>query len=334
MDFFKNHILNSTQFNSADIEKFFQVTDSMRPYVEKKRRTRVLEGAILANIFFEPSTRTRISFGTAFNRLGGNVRETTEMGVSSLAKGESLEDSARILSGCTDVIVIRHPQRGAVDRFASSSRVPVINGGDGDGEHPTQALLDLYTIRQEMFRTNRSIEKLKIAIVGDLKHARSVHSLCKMLSLYKDTEYTLIAPKKLELPPADLDFLKASRHKISVTDQLSEGISGVDVVYVTRIQEERFDSQEEADHYRGSLKINQTIYDKYCAPQTIIMHPLPRDSRDQANELDIDLNKNPGLAIFRQADNAIAVRMAIFCLLFGVADQVEKHACPIVWNKA
>ncbi len=305
----------------------------MQPYVDRIRGTRVLEGAILANIFFEPSTRTRISFGTAFNRLGGHVRETTDIGASSLAKGESLQDAARILSGYADAIVLRHPERGAVDEFASSSRVPVINGGDGGGEHPSQALLDLYTIRNEMADTGRSIEALKIALVGDLKHGRAIHSLCKMLALYKNTEYKLVSPRNLELPESDLHFLKSSGHRVTATHELTEGISEVDVIYVTRTQEERFDSQKQAARYRGSLKINQAIYDKHCAPQTIIMHPLPRDSREQANELDIDLNKNPRLAIFRQADNAIAIRMAIFALTLDVADLVNRYSYPIPWRK-
>lgn len=180
MDFIGNHILSISQFNRVDVERIFDVADQMRPYAMRQRITRVLEGAIVSNMFFEPSTRTRVSFGSAFNLLGGEVRETTEVKSSSLAKGESLYDTARVLSGYSDVIVMRHPESGSVAEFAQASRVPVINGGDGPNEHPSQALLDLYTMRQELAAQGRELDGLRIALVGDLKYGRAVHSLCKL----------------------------------------------------------------------------------------------------------------------------------------------------------
>ena len=170
MDFVGSHILSVDQFDRADIDKVFTVADDMRIYADRARITRVLQGAILSSMFFEPSTRTRISFGCAFNLLGGDVRETTEVKASSLAKGESLYDTARVMSGYSDVIVMRHPEAGSVAEFAAASRVPVINGGDGPNEHPSQALLDLYTIRSELACRQRGIDGLRIAMVGDIDH--------------------------------------------------------------------------------------------------------------------------------------------------------------------
>ena len=334
MNFSGAHILAADQFELDDVARLFQVTDQMQSLRQRKLGTRVLEGAILANMFFEPSTRTRISFGSAFNILGGKVRETTEISASALAKGESLQDTAKVLSGYSDVIVMRHPTPHAVASFASASRTPVINGGDGDAEHPSQACLDLYTIRNEMAGRGRDISKLRIAMVGDLKYGRAVHSLCKILTLYKGIEHHLIAPKGLALPEKYIDALKSAGHKITIADQLAKGVAKVDIVYMTRVQEERFASQKEANYYRGLLAMNQAIYTKYCEPNTAIMHPLPRDSRPNANELDVDLNQNPNLVIFKQADNAIVVRMALFALVLGVADIVEKHSYPLLWHKA
>jgi aspartate carbamoyltransferase catalytic subunit len=294
----------------------------------------VLEGAILSNMFFEPSTRTRISFGCAFNMLGGEVRETTEVKASSLTKGESLHDTARVLSGYSDVIAMRHPASGSVADFASASRVPVLNAGDGPNEHPSQALLDLYTIRREIQSRDQGVDGLRIALVGDLKYGRAVHSLCKLLSLYDNVHYKLVAPPGLGLPPETVETLRSSGHKVSEYEQLEPGIDHVDIIYVTRTQEERFPSQEEADRYRGLFRLNQAIYTQHCEPNTVIMHPLPRDSRAQAQELDDDLIENPNLAVFRQTDNGVLVRMALFALVLDVSDEVHDHAQPVTWYTA
>ncbi len=334
MDFVGNHILSVGQFDRSDVERIFQVADDMRPYAMRNRITRVLEGAIVSNMFFEPSTRTRVSFGSAFNLLGGEVRETTEVKASSLAKGESLYDTARVLSGYSDVIVMRHPEPHSVAEFAQASRVPVINGGDGPNEHPSQALLDLYTMRQEIAEQGRGVDGLSVALIGDLKYGRAVHSLCKLLGLFDDIRLHLISPPGLELPDDIVKAVQANGHEVHAFHELEPGIHGVDILYVTRTQEERFPSQAEADRYRGLFRLNQSIYTQHCEPNTVIMHPLPRDSREQAQELDDDLNTNPNLAIFRQTDNGVLVRMALFALVLDVVGEVDNHAQPVTWYTA
>ncbi|MBT3831579.1 MAG: aspartate carbamoyltransferase [Gammaproteobacteria bacterium] len=334
MNFIGSHILSVSQFQREDIETVFNVADNMIPYANRDRVTRVLEGAILGNMFFEPSTRTRVSFGCAWNLLGGEVRETTEVKASAIAKGESFYDTARVLSGYSDIIVMRHQTEGSVEEFSAASRVPVINGGDGSNEHPSQALLDLYTIRKEMEGRGKTVDNLRIALIGDLRYGRAVHSLCKLLSLYKNIHFTLISPAELRLPETYVEDIKASGHVVVESEDLQAGIAHADILYVTRTQEERFPSQEEADKYKGLFRLNQTIYTENCEPNTVIMHPLPRDSRGDARELDDDLNENPNLAIFRQTDNGVVIRMALFALILDVVDQVEKSARDVNWYTA
>ncbi len=325
------NILSIGQFERGDIEKIFLVSDQMEPYAQRRKITRVLDGAILGSMFFEASTRTRISFGSAFNLLGGEVRETTGFESSALVKGESLKDTARVLSGFSDIICMRHPVSGSVAEFASSSRVPVINGGDGSNEHPSQALLDLYTIDKEVRQHGGSIDGLRIAMIGDLKYGRTVHSLCKLLMLYDNVEVHLVSPTELAMPAELVEDMRAAGLKVSVTDKLEGSIAHVDIVYSTRIQEERFPTRDEADLYRGRFRLNQSIYTSQCEPNTVIMHPLPRDSRAEANELDSDLDDNPNLAIFRQTDNGLLVRMALFAMILDVVHLVENYAAEVPW---
>ncbi len=334
MDFRGSHILSVQQFQRDDVETVFKVADSMRPYADRERLTKVLDGAILGNMFFEPSTRTRVSFGCAFNLLGGDVRETTDVKTSSISKGESLYDTARVISGYSDVIVMRHPQPGSVAEFAKASRVPVINGGDGPNEHPSQALLDLYTIKKELKASGKGIDNMRIAMVGDLRHGRTVHSLSKLIILYKNITFTLISPKELQMPEEIVSELKAAGHRVIETENLEAGLNDNDTVYLTRIQEERFNTKLEADLYRGRFRLNQAIYTMHCQPNTVIMHPLPRDSREEANELDNDLNQHPNLAIFRQTDNGVLVRMALFALVLDITEKIEATAKPVGWFTA
>ena len=331
MEFCGTHILSVKQFERSDVDRVFEVADNMAPYARRERITRVLEGAILGNMFFEPSTRTRVSFGCAFNLLGGQVRETSDVKTSSISKGESLYDTARVISGYSDIIVMRHPQMGSVSEFAKASRVPVINGGDGPNEHPSQALLDLYTIKKELLSNDRQIDGMNIAMIGDLKHGRTVHSLSQLLLLYDNITFTLISPIELRMPAGIVSELTAGGHKIIETEDMEAGLNDNDTVYLTRIQEERFTTKLEADIYRGRFRLNQSIYTRYCQPNTIIMHPLPRDSREEANELDNDLNQHPSLAIFRQTDNGVVVRMALFALVLNVADKIDDSATDVGW---
>jgi aspartate carbamoyltransferase catalytic subunit len=325
------HILSVNQFDRADVERIFQVADSMEPYAHRERMTKVLDGAILGNMFFEPSTRTRLSFGCAFNLLGGEVRETTDVKTSSISKGESLYDTARVISGYNDIIVMRHPQADSVAEFSRASRVPVINAGDGPNEHPSQALLDLYTIRKELGGHAQSIEGMHIAMIGDLKHGRTVHSLSQLIQLYPGITFTLVSPVELRMPAEIVEDLRRNGHTVIETEDMEQGLVGNHTVYLTRIQEERFNSKLEADLYRGRFRLNEAIYTRYCLPKTVIMHPLPRDSRDDANELDNDLNQHPNLAIFRQTDNGVLVRMALFALTLDVWDQIEKTSREVNW---
>jgi len=334
VQFAGSHILSISQFEREDVERIFEVADRMAPYAHRSRVTRVLDGAILGSMFFEPSTRTRVSFGSAFNLLGGEVRETTGFEHTAIAKGESLYDTARVLSGYSDVIAMRHPQEGSVAEFAAASRVPVINGGDGSNEHPSQALLDLYTIRAEVTARGGTLDQLRIAMVGDLRFGRTVHSLSRLLCLFHGVQVVLVSPDALRMPEDIVEELRTTGHEVLESDRLEESIAHVDIVYSTRIQEERFSSQEEADLYRGRFRLNQSIYTHHCEPNTVIMHPLPRDSRANARELDEDLNDNPNLAIFRQTDNGLLVRMALFALILDVVDQVDRHARDVNWSTA
>lgn len=325
------HLLSVKDISLDLINELFNIADLMRPYASRQKITRVLEGAILGNMFFEPSTRTRVSFGTAFNLLGGAVRETTGISNSALAKGESLFDTAQVLSGYNDIICMRHPDAGSVTEFSKGSRVPVINGGDGANEHPTQALLDLFTIQNELGNQNKSMNELSLTLIGDLKHGRTVHSLCQLLALYKGLKIQLISPQALAMPSQYIDQLSNAGHMVTIGEKLEDGLPQANIVYQTRIQEERFGSQQEANLYRGQFRLNKAIYSQLCQKNTVIMHPLPRDSRKEANELDNDLNDEQGFAIFRQTDNGILVRMAIFACILGVEERLKKSERPVNW---
>lgn len=330
MSFQGSHILSVSQFDRESVSRILSVAQSMIPYATRQKRCHVLNGAILNNLFFEPSTRTRISFGCAFQLLGGFVNETVGQETSSLSKGESLYDTAKVISGYSDVISMRHPTMHSVEEFSKGSTVPVINGGDGANEHPTQALLDLFTIQAEMSRFGKGIDGIKIVLMGDLKHGRTVHSLSKLLSLYKNITVTLLAPEALQMPTSIIDILTNAGHKVIMTDSMAGNLKS-DVVYQTRIQQERFANLEEADRYRGHFSLNKSVYEQYCKDHTVIMHPLPRDSRPEANELDVDLDDNTNLAIFRQAQNGVLVRMALFALTLGVDEKLTQYEKPITW---
>ncbi|MFB0980271.1 MAG: aspartate carbamoyltransferase [Alteromonadaceae bacterium] len=330
MKFEGSHILSVSQFDRDTISRILEVSSLMAPYAMRKKRCHVLDGAILNNLFFEPSTRTRVSFGAAFNLLGGYVRETVGQENSSLSKGESLFDTARVISGYSDVIAMRHPAMHSVEEFATGSSVPVINGGDGANEHPTQALLDLFTIQSEMAPHNKTLDGLNIVLMGDLKHGRTVHSLSKLLSLYKNMKVTMISPDALKMPDSVISSLTNAGHEVVITDKIENNLS-CDIIYQTRIQQERFASKDEANLYRGHFSLNKEIYQQFCQKHTVIMHPLPRDSRPEANELDTDLNDLDNLAIFRQAQNGVLVRMALFALTLGVESKLSRFEKPVTW---
>lgn len=327
------HLLTVDSLNRESVDHLLRVAARMEPIASRRQVTRVLEGAVLGNLFFEASTRTRVSFNAAFCRLGGSVCDTTGFTFSSMAKGESLYDTSRVMSGYCDAIVMRHPDQGSVAEFAAATHVPVINGGDGPGEHPSQALLDLYTIDKEFQRLGKRLSGAHILLTGDLKYGRTVHSLIKLLSLYDPLRITLVSPPGLEMPSYLVDLVASRGHRIEQRDSLTSDFSDLDVVYTTRIQKERFTDEmnESFQELSDDFMVNRDFLDHRCSQSTIVMHPLPRDSRPGANDLNVDLNGDPRLAIFRQTDNGIPMRMAIFATLLKVDELIEQDMRPVRW---
>jgi len=259
-----------------------------------------LEGRLLAAIFYEPSTRTRFSFEAAMYRLGGQVMSAESAGrASSAAKGESLADAVRIIGGYADAIVIRHPESGAAERAAEVAGVPVINAGDGAGHHPTQALLDLYTIRKELGR----LDNLRVGLVGDLRHGRTVRSLALLLSRFPNNQLVLVSPPGLRMGDDILGALDADA--VEQRTDLVHVVSGLDVLYQTRIQAERFESAEAYERYRGVYIVTPELM-RDLPEQAILMHPLPR-----VDEISPEVDDDPRSAYFRQARNGLHIRMAL-----------------------
>ena len=308
MQFTHQHILSVNQFTQEGVEHLFQFAHRMRPIEQHIVRCQVLDGYILGSFFFEASTRTRMSFETAFMRLGGLVNTTTGFTFSSMAKGESLEDTIRVAQGYCDIIVMRHPDVGSAELASRHSTKPVINGGDGPGEHPTQALLDLFTIREEKKR----IEGITIAMIGDLKHGRTVHSLTKLLTLYRGITIQLIAPEEVQMQKELIAYLRENGCEVMQSEHLEDCLPTADILYVTRIQKERFSDTEAYDRVNGTYSIDRALIEKYCKSDITIMHPLPR-----LGELACDIDDHPGAAYFRQAENGTLVRMALFILVLG-----------------
>ena len=319
------HIVSIDIFTRQELENLLTVAHRLLPVARREVRCEVLAGAISANLFFEASTRTRMSFHTAFARLGGKIVDTTGFTFSSISKGESLEDTARVVAGYADVIVMRHPEAGSVGKFAKRINIPVINAGDGIGEHPSQALLDYYTIDSEFSRLGKKIDGMTIAMVGDLKNGRTIHSLSKLLSLFNNLTFNFIAPQELQIPDEWLEFLKNRGHKVFVYNHIAEGLKNADVIYATRIQRERIEGGEQMAGYGEEFRINAQAIKTYALPEAIIMHPLPRDSREGAYDLATDLDNLPQLAIFRQTDNGMLIRMALFASVLGVEKDLENH---------
>jgi aspartate carbamoyltransferase catalytic subunit len=261
-----------------------------------------LHGRLLATVFYEPSTRTRFSFEAAMYRLGGQVLSAeSATRASSAAKGESLEDAIRVVGGYADAIVLRHPDAGAADRAASVAPVPVINAGDGPGHHPTQALLDLCTIKKELGR----LDHLRIGLAGDLRNGRTVRSLAVLLSRFPGNELVLVSPPALRMREDVIGSLEQARQAVHETDDFAGAIPGLDVLYQTRIQAERFESPEEYERYRGVYVVTVEVMGQ-LPEHAIVMHPLPR-----VGEIDPLVDADPRAAYFRQARNGLWVRMAV-----------------------
>lgn len=299
------HIVAVDQFDRAWIESLFAEADRLRSDPEKLD---LLRGRVLATLFYEPSTRTRLSFESAMIRLGGQVISTENAReFSSAIKGESVEDTIRIVSGYADGIVIRHFEMGAAARAASVSPVPIINGGDGPGEHPTQALLDLYTIHNELGR----IDDLKVALVGDLRFGRAARSLALLFRQTSNVELVFVAPDAVPMGDDVKDALDTAGVAWREERDLTRAMANVDVVYQTRIQRERFATPEEYAGARGVYII--TPENMHVLPDhAIVMHPLPR-----VDEIHPDVDSDPRAAYFRQAHNGVFIRMALLHQLLG-----------------
>lgn len=306
--FHGRHILSVKQFSRDDLAYVFRVAHEMRTMVGLVGSVDLLKGFLLANLFYEPSTRTASSFNAAMKRLGGEVVAINEVKYSSVAKGETLEDTVRTLECYADLVVLRHPEVGAAARAAQVARKPILNAGDGAGEHPTQALLDLFTIREELGR----VDGLTIALVGDLKYGRTVHSLARLLSMFK-VKLALVSPASLELPAEVRDDLHGGAATISTHTDLDEVLPHADVVYATRVQQERFDDPAAYARVRDAFVFTpETLAE--AKEHMILMHPFPR-----VTEIDPALDDDPRAAYFRQIEYGLYVRMALLAMVMGRA---------------
>ena len=265
---------------------------------------------ILATLFFEPSTRTRMSFESAMLRLGGSVISMADAKASSAAKGESLADTARIISGYADIIVCRHPETGSAQAFAEAASVPVINAGDGHNEHPTQTLTDLFCLR----RKKGTLEGLKVSLCGDLKFGRTVHSLAPALARF-GCELTFISPPALAMPEEVTEKVRELGAEPEVTDDLGGALDGLDMLYMTRIQQERFADPAEYEKYKGVYVLDKKLMKK--APEDmLVLHPLPR-----VDEIASEIDADPRAVYFEQARGGVPVRMALIALLLGIVEE-------------
>jgi aspartate carbamoyltransferase len=301
-------ILSVRQFSREDLEYIFAVSHEMHDMVDHIGTFDLLKGKILANLFYEPSTRTSSSFTAAMERLGGSVIPINEVKYSSVSKGESLADTVRTLECYADVIVLRHPEVGSAAIAAHAARKPVINAGDGIGEHPTQALLDAFTIREEL----GLIDGLTVTLLGDLKHGRTVHSLARLLSLYK-VRLNYVAPEILRMPAELIDELKAKKVEQAEYATLETCLPGTDVLYVTRVQKERFTDEAVYESVKGAYVIDPRVM-KSAKERMIVMHPLPR-----VGEISMEVDDDPRAAYFRQMEYGLYVRMALLAMVLGKA---------------
>jgi aspartate carbamoyltransferase catalytic subunit len=297
------HLTSTAQVTRADADVLLKTAMEMEKIV-KKGGNDLLKGKILAALFYEPSTRTRLSFETAMLRLGGQVISADGFQFSSLYKGESIEDTMMMVGGYADIIAMRHPEAGSADKAMKTSPVPFINAGDGPNQHPTQALLDLYTIQKECGK----VEGVHVAMVGDLKNGRTVHSLTTLLTLYPGVRFTFVAPDQLTMPEKVTSMLTSGGFTFDESSDLTDAVNA-DVVYMTRVQKERFDDQSEYEKLKDAFILNAS---HLKGKKTVVMHPLPRVS-----EISTDVDALPNAAYFRQAENGVPVRMALLAQLLG-----------------
>lgn len=308
--FTKRHIISTRDFSKEEIDYTLSRAEALEGYAraERGKESELLKGRILANLFYEPSTRTRFSFETAMKRLGGEVLNLSSTEASSVAKGENLADTIRTVAGYSDVIVLRHPQEGASRMAASFSSVPIINAGDGAGQHPTQTLLDLYTIKRAGL-----LDELRIALIGDLKYGRTVHSLAYALALYRASLF-FVSPEALRMPEEIKEDIREAGAEVFESTDVKEVIKEVNVLYVTRIQKERFPDPAEYRNVAGTYRITTELIKEN--EDVIIMHPLPK-----VDEIDATVDETNNARYFLQAFYGVPVRMAILSILLGKSEE-------------
>jgi len=290
-------------------EEILQVLDSARrlvPVAKGEVYLPLLQGKVLGNLFFENSTRTRMSFEAAMKRLGGEVLNLSSVG-SSVAKGETLYDTMQMVDGYADIAVIRHPNQGAAQYSADAVKIPILNGGDGAGNHPTQTMLDLFTIRE----AHGSLEGLNVVMVGDLRYGRTTHSLSHALVRF-GAKITLVSPDSLKMPDEIVSDLKNHGGEITETEEMSSSIDSADVIYMTRIQKERFPDEDEYMKVAGIYKLTEDDLSE-AKSGMIVMHPLPR-----VNELHASVDSTKHAKYFQQAFNGVPTRMALLCRSLGI----------------
>lgn len=293
------NIISIKDFEREDIEYILEEASKLENIAKSKEVSEELKGKILGLMFFEPSTRTKMSFETAMKRLGGEGIGFENSRSSSVSKGESIADTAKMFEGYCDALVIRHELEGVSKFISDIVDVPVINAGDGAGQHPTQTLLDLYTIKREIGQ----IDNLKIALIGDLKFGRTVHSLSNALGLFENIKIYLVSPPELRMPQEILHDLNKTNVRYEESDNIEDVIDDIDILYITRIQKERFGDIEEYLKIKGAYVINKKMLE---GKDLIVMHPLPR-----IDEIDSDVDNTKYNKYFTQAANAVPVRMAI-----------------------
>lgn len=307
------HMIDPNDFSLSELDEVFDLADRMVD--NRDLYGSICNGRILGTLFYEPSTRTRLSFESAMLRMGGKVLGFSDAATSSVSKGESIADTIRVLSSYADVVVMRHPKEGAPRLASEYSFIPVINGGDGGHQHPTQTLTDLLTIR----RYKGTLENQTIAFCGDLKFGRTVHSLISAMSYYKGSRFVLISPAELRLPE-HLKYGLLEKHNVDIyeTENLEEVINQVDVLYMTRIQKERFFNEADYMRLKDSYILSKSKL-KDSREDMLVMHPLPR-----VNEISYDVDDDKRAVYFKQAEFGIYVRMALIALLLGVNMNVNR----------
>ena len=300
-------LITMDDLSNEEIISILDDAERLLPVAKGDLYLPLLQGKILGNLFFEPSTRTRMSFETAMKRLGGDVVNLGDVKTSSVVKGETLFDTIQMVDGYTDIIAMRHPRQGAARYAQDAAQVPILNGGDGAGHHPTQTMLDLFTIRQ----SHGKLENLKVVLAGDLRYGRTVHSLSHALIRF-GCEIVLASPELLRMPKEIVEDLVAHGAKVTETTDLYGNLDSADVVYMTRIQKERFADEDEYVKVAGAYKLDASHLDG-CKSEMIVMHPLPR-----VDEIHPSVDVTRHAKYFEQAFNGVVARMALLCRLLGV----------------